>query len=215
MKEEILAGVKVFIRNKFEGEGSGHDYWHLVRVVNNARKIVEQEGGDQFIVEVAAWCHDLGDYKLEEADSAETQITNLLTGLGMPATEVRMIVEIVESVSYKGAKVETIPATLEGKIVQDADRLDAIGAVGIARCFAYSGHKGTLLHNPERVPVMHDNFEEYKAADGTAIMHFYEKLLLLKGRMQTTTGRVLAQERHEFMEGFLEQFYSEWKGGDF
>ena len=209
-KDKLIETLKQLIKSKFENESSGHDYWHIVRVVNNAKTIVEKEGGDAFIVEVAAWCHDIGDYKLGDADSAADQITKLLTELELDKETVNNIVEIVESVSFKGAQVNTNPISLEGKIVQDADRLDALGAIGIARCFSYSGHKGTLMHHPDRKPEMHDNFEDYKNANGTAVMHFYEKLLLLKDRMQTNTGTRMALERHNYMEQFLEQFYAEW-----
>jgi uncharacterized protein len=211
-KSKIIESLREIVKLKFENEGSGHDYWHIVRVVNNAKTIAHKEGGDVFIIEIAAWCHDIGDYKLGDDESAEQQIDRILAGLGMANDLIKTINEIVDSVSYKGAHVITNPLTLEGKIVQDADRLDAIGAVGIARCFSYSGHKGTLMHHPDRKPELHDDFESYKNSDGTAIMHFYEKLLLLKDRMQTETGKVLAKQRHSYMESFLEQFYAEWEG---
>ncbi len=208
--KQNLEEIRSYVRTKFEGDSSGHDYWHLVRVVNNARTIAATEGGNLFLIEVAAWCHDIGDYKLGDTESPETQITRLLRELNMGEDFIKSVIDIVHSVSFKGAGVDTNPGTLEGKIVQDADRLDAIGAVGIARCFAYSGHKGTLMHHPERKPIMHQRFEDYKSADGTAIMHFYEKLLLLKDRMQTDTGRKMAEQRHAYMESFLAQFYKEW-----
>jgi len=212
-KIKIIESLREVVKLKFENEGSGHDYWHIVRVVNNAKAIASKEGGDPFIIEVAAWCHDIGDHKLGDSESAEEQITRILIDLGLNQDLVNAVNEIVEGVSFKGAHVKTNPLTLEGKIVQDADRLDAIGAVGIARCFSYSGHKGTLMHHPARKPELHDNFEAYKNADGTAVMHFYEKLLLLKDRMQTDTGKAMAEDRHNYMALFLKQFFSEWEGG--
>ena len=120
------------------------------------------------------------------------------------------VCDIVATVSFKGAGVETPMATLEGKIVQDADRLEAIGAIGIARCFAFGGAKGRLMHDPEDPPELHASFEDYKKKSGPSINHFYEKLLLLKDRMNTETGRTLATQRHQVLEDFLEQFHAEW-----
>jgi uncharacterized protein len=137
-----------------------------------------------------------------------------LAAQGVDAETADHVGEIIADLSFKGAGVPTPMRTLEGKVVQDADRLDALGAVGIARCFAYGGHKGRVLHDPEREPEMHQSAESYYANQGTAIHHFYEKLLLLADRMNTAAGRRVAQGRHAFLEEFLDRFYAEWEGRD-
>jgi uncharacterized protein len=209
---ELIATITEEIKHEFSGEGSGHDWWHIQRVVNSAVFIAQQEGADEQLVQLAALVHDLGDHKFHsEVDAPERLIGALLLRHGLAQAEVNKIITIVNSVSYKGAGVATIPKSLEAKCVQDADRLDAIGAIGIARAFAYGGNRNRLIYDPEVLPVMHPNFQDYKNDKGHTINHFYEKLLLLKDRMQTKTGRKLAEERHSFMELFLQQFFSEWK----
>lgn len=210
-EEEVIIVLKDKVRKEFEGEGTGHDWWHVVRVVNNALRIAKEEKGDLFLVEIAALVHDIGDHKFHDEEKAqETLITKLLNEVGIEKSVLNQVLEIVSTVSYKGANVSTNPITLEGKIVQDADRLDAIGAVGIARAFAYGGNKNRLLFHPEQKPTLHNDFLSYKKDNGHTINHFYEKLLLLKDRMQTPTGKRMAEERHSYMEGFLTQFYEEW-----
>jgi uncharacterized protein len=212
-ESKIIEEVKAEIKKQFEGEGTGHDWWHMVRVVNNALTIGRKENANLFLVELAAWLHDIGDHKFhKETDAQERLITQILDDIGLKKEIQKEILAIVASVSYKGAKVETLPYTLEGQVVQDADRLDAIGAIGIARAFAYGGNKERLLYHPEQPPVMHNDFEAYKNDKGHTINHFYEKLLLLKERMQTSTGKQMAEDRHVYMESFLSQFYNEWKG---
>ena len=212
-KSRIIEEVKVEIKKQFEGEGTGHDWWHMVRVVNNALTIGRAENGNLFLVELSAWLHDIGDHKFhKETDAQERLITQILDDVGLKKEIQKEILAIVASVSYKGAKVETLPSTLEGQVVQDADRLDAIGAIGIARAFAYGGNKERLLYHPGQPPVMHNDFEAYKNDKGHTINHFYEKLLLLKERMQTSTGKKMAEDRHVYMESFLSQFYKEWEG---
>ena len=212
-EKQIIEEVKVEIKKQFEGEGTGHDWWHMVRVVNNALTIGRKENANLFLVELAAWLHDIGDHKFhKETDAQERLITQILDDVGLKKEIQKEILAIVASVSYKGAKVETLPSTLEGQVVQDADRLDAIGAIGIARAFAYGGNKERLLYHPEQPPVMHNDFEAYKNDKGHTINHFYEKLLLLKKRMQTSTGKKMAEDRHVYIESFLSQFYSEWEG---
>ena len=212
-EKDILEKVRSEIQKQFEGEGTGHDWWHIVRVVNTAKSIAEREGANVFLVELSALLHDVGDHKFhKEVDAQERLIRELLDKVDV-SIEVRdQVIEIVANVSYKGANVETAPTSLEGRVVQDADRLDAIGAIGIARAFAYGGNKERLLYHPDQPPVMHNNFEAYKNDKGHTINHFYEKLLLLKERMQTSTGKKMAEDRHVYMESFLSQFYSEWEG---
>ena len=212
-EKQIIEEVKVEIKKQFEGEGTGHDWWHMVRVVNNALTIGRKENANLFLVELAAWLHDIGDHKFHKEENAqEVLITKILDVVGLDKSKQKEVLAIVASVSYKGANVETLPSSLEGRVVQDADRLDAIGAIGIARAFAYGGNKERLLYHPEQPPVMHNNFEAYKNDKGHTINHFYEKLLLLKERMQTSTGKKMAEDRHVYMESFLSQFYNEWEG---
>lgn len=195
-------------------DATGHDWWHTDRVVRIALRIAEDEGADAVVVELAALLHDLEDWKLAggDATAAPRAARALLERLGADASIVDQVCEIVAGVSFKGAGVPTPMRTIEGKVVQDADRLDAIGAIGIARVFAYGASAGRAIHDPDFVPRAHSSFEEYKSAPSPSIAHFYEKLLLLKDRMNTSTGRRLAQNRHAFMEEYLRRFYSEWNG---
>lgn len=195
-KQEILNQVQQYIRRTFLDEGTGHDYFHIERVVTNAKKIVAEENADEFLVELAAWVHDIGDYKLHDGvDKAEELITAYLQSIDVTQDIILKVNEIVSQVSFsKGNK----PTSIEAEIVQDADRLDAIGAVGIARCFAYGGSKGTLLYNPED-----------QTKDASSIQHFYDKLFRLKDLMHTKTAKKIAEERHQYMENFIQQFQRE------
>lgn len=209
--ERIIRETENFIRAKFSGEGSGHDWFHVDRVRKMALRIGKMEGCDLFLTEMAALLHDLDDWKLngsmEQGHSATSRLLEK-TGVGEPLAG--KILRIIEDVSFKGAGVETPVRSVEAAVVQDADRLDAIGAIGIARTFAYGGHKGRSIYNPDVAPVMHQSFGEYKSSVAPTINHFYEKLLLLKDRMNTAAAKVIAEERHRFMEVFLARFYEEW-----
>lgn len=209
-QQKYLLKTEKFVRDIFEYEGSGHDWWHVHRVRNYALKIAETEGGDLFYIEMAALLHDLDDWKLKK-DTPENKTQKWLNHLDIAEKVAAQILEIISQVSFKGAGVKTKPTTIEAEIVQDADRLDAIGAIGIARTFAYGGSKKRLIYNPEIQPVLHDNFEAYKNNTAPTINHFYEKLLLLKDRMNTPTGRKMAESRHRFTENFLNQFFKEWE----
>lgn len=213
-KSEILTKTENHIRQKLKGEGSGHDWWHIHRVRNTALKLGEEEQADLFIVELAALLHDIADHKFHGGDEEIGPVTaqSWLESLEVEESVIEHVCEIIRDVSFKGAEVETLMKTIEGKVVQDADRLDAIGAIGIARAFAYGGHKGRELHNPNITPETHDSFEQYKKSTGPTLNHFYEKLFLLKDRMNTESGRKLAEERHQFMEEFVERFLTEWDG---
>lgn len=209
-QKEILFQTEKYIKQHFEGEGSGHDWWHIYRVRNLALKIWEYEGGDAFSIEMAALLHDLDDWKLvKENEKSKTE--DWLKKMELSEDDTQTILEIIEQVSFKGAGVETKAISLEAQIVQDADRLDAIGAIGVARTFAYGGHKNRLIHHPESRPEMHQSFEAYKNNTAPTINHFYEKLLLLKDLLNTKTALHLAKKRHEFMINFLEQFFNEWE----
>jgi len=205
-----LTKTESYIRNHFENEGSGHDWWHIHRVRNVALKLAGNEGGNKFIIEMAALLHDLDDWKLN-GNSRISKTTQWLDDLGISNSEKTEILEIIEQVSFKGAGVENNAILLEAKIVQDADRLDAIGAIGIARTFAYGGSKGRLIYHPEIEPELHNDFEEYKKNTAPTINHFYEKLLLLKNLLNTDSAREMAKKRHQFMKDFLAQFYDEWR----
>ena len=214
MKEEnILLEVATYVEQKLSGEGSGHDWWHIVRVRNMAKNLALAEGGDSFICQLAALVHDLVDDKLVADEGlALTEVRDLLTRLGVRSDQTDQVLAIIQAISYKGGSQNHLDLTLEGQIVQDADRLDAMGAIGVARTMAYSGYHGRVIHDPEVAVRQNMTLEEYRSQQGTAITHFYEKLLCLKDLMNTKTAKDLAQGRHAFLEAFLAQFYAEWEG---
>jgi uncharacterized protein len=210
-RSEIIARARAFVKKELSQDSSGHDWWHISRVTNTALKIAEAEKADLFICELAALLHDIADEKLNASKQAGLEkVNNWLQENGVDAFATEQVMEIIGTMSYNGGNNKPMQ-TLEGKIVQDADRLDALGAIGIARTFAYSGHKGHAMHNPDLAVRQEMTPEEYRTG-GTAINHFYEKLLKLKTLMNTTHGKKLAAERHAYMEAFLEQFYQEWDG---
>lgn len=213
---EVINSTEQFVKDKLEGEGTGHDWWHIHRVRNTALQIAKEEQANPFVVELAALLHDIADHKFHGGDEeiGSTTAREWLSNLNADESVINHVCEITRDVSFKGAEVETPMKTIEGKVVQDADRLDAIGAIGIARAFAYGGHKGRELHNPDIKPESHDSFDSYKKSTGPTINHFYEKLFLLKDRMNTTSGRKLAEERHKFMKDFVNRFLGEWDGND-
>jgi uncharacterized protein len=210
--QEIIDRTADFVRSQMAGDSSGHDWWHVWRVWQKSLFISRHENADRFVTELAALLHDIADWKFHDGDeSVGPRVARAwLTEQNVDDTVINHVCEIVATVSFKGAGVETPMQTLEGMIVQDADRLEAIGAIGIARCFAFGGAKGRLIHDPENPPELHASFEDYKKKSGPSINHFYEKLLLLKDRMNTATGRQLAGQRHEVLEAFLAQFHAEW-----
>lgn len=215
-KENIIQQTEDFVKNKLMGEGSGHDWWHVFRVWKTAIAIAKQEKSDLFIVELGALLHDVADWKFHGGDdlAGGRVAQQWLESLGVEKATIDHVCAIVNSVSFKGAGVPTPTKTIEAAIVQDADRLDAIGAIGIARAFAYGGHKGRELYNPAIKPEEHASFEQYKKNTGTTINHFYEKLLLLKNLMNTATAKNMAEKRHSFMEKYLDAFFEEWNGGE-
>ena len=214
MTSSIISKTCEFVESKLAGEGSGHDWWHIFRVWTLARKIAVQEKAQLEIVELGALLHDIADWKFHDGDDSigPAMAREFLNSHNVDPDLSDSVVEIISTVSYKGAGVATPMKTLEGKIVQDADRLDAIGALGIARTFAYGGYKNRLIYHPDEKPVLHESYEDYKKNEGHTINHFYEKLLLLKERMNTNTGKKIAEGRHQFMQSYLDQFYSEWDG---
>lgn len=211
----VLREIEREIKKQFENEGTGHDWHHINRVRNIAMAIQEKEGGDRTVIELAALLHDISDHKFNGGDFDKGALVSdaILIKYGV-AEELRdKVTEIVKNVSYKGSGVVDTMPSLEGKIVQDADRIDAIGAIGIARTFAFGGANGRLIYDPDVSPNKHLDQKSYQKSESHTINHFYEKLLLLKERMHTKTARQIAEERTLFMEGFLEQFYKEWRCG--
>ena len=211
---QILEQAADFVRRQLAGDSSGHDFWHIERVRRTALAIAREEQADVFVVELAALLHDVHDWKFAGGDeeAGPVAVGGWLAEQGVAAPIAAQVVQIIRELSFKGAGVATPMSTREGECVQDADRLDAIGAVGIARAFAYGGHKGRALYDPAIPPHSHDSFAAYKQNHGPTINHFYEKLLLLKDRMNTIAGQRLAADRHLFMEQFLQQFLAEWEG---
>lgn len=202
------------VKEKLGEDTTGHDYFHIMRVRTLAARLAALEGADVFVVELAALLHDIADWKFHGGDLNEGPrvASEWLQSIGEKPQTIERVAAIIKEVSYKGAGVRTTPASLEGKVVQDADRLDALGAIGIARTFAYGGRFERQMYDPDRPPVMHQSFEEYKNAKGTTLNHFYEKILLLKDRLNTESARALAEERHKYVADFVERFLLEWEG---
>ena len=211
-KIAVIEQAEQFVKEKLAHDFSGHDWWHIERVRKTAVTIAREEQADGFICELAALLHDVADEKLfgdEEAGLRELRAW--LTEHDVPLSDTAHIIEIIATMSFKGGSRPPM-RTLEGRVVQDADRLDAIGAVGISRVFAYSGAKGRPVHDPTVAPRENLTKEQYRSGNDTAINHFHEKLLKLKDLMNTAYGRQLAEERHAFMELYLERFHREWEG---
>jgi uncharacterized protein len=215
MDHEILLSKTIdFVKHTLiEAEG-GHDWWHIQRVCETAKTIGAEEGVDLFIVELGALLHDIADAKFNDGDEeiGPRKAKQFLISLDVPQPIIEHVVQIIRNVSYRGSFNEKNFHSKELSVVQDADRLDAIGAIGIARAFNYGGHKGREMYNPDIPPVLPSNTSEYKNSIAPTINHFYEKLLLLKDKMNTESGRKMAEERHRFMELYLSTFYDEWNG---
>lgn len=214
LNDDILKKTEEYVRKQHDGEGTGHDWWHIDRVRNTALFIAKEEEADLFIVELAALLHDIADHKFHHGDETMgSKVANdWLRPLNLDENSIKHVKEIITDLSFKGANVKTPMQTIEGKIVQDADRLDAIGAIGIARAFAYGGHKNREMYNPHKSPTMHNSFDAYKNDTGSTINHFYEKLFFLKDRMNTSSGKKIAEHRHQFMVEYVHRFFSEWNG---
>lgn len=209
---EILQAAADYVRTELEKDSTGHDWWHIYRVTRTAKTIATEEGADLFVCELAALLHDIADEKLNESEAAGlAKVRSWLQTQQVDAATTEHVMEIISTMSFKGGNRPPM-RTLEGRVVRDADRLDALGAIGIARTFAYGGAKGRLLHDPENAPRTDMTAQEYRSGNSASIHHFYEKLLLLKDLMNTDYGRKMASQRHRFMEEFLEHFYAEWEG---
>jgi len=215
-RAEVLARTEAHVRREMSGEGTGHDWWHVHRVRRTALRLGREEGADAYVVELAALLHDVADHKFHGGDetAGPRAARDWLQPLGVDAATIAHVASIIAHLSFKGAGVSTPMETPEGRVVQDADRLDALGAVGVARAFAYGGSRGRPLHDPAVAPEEHASFAAYKAGTGPTINHFHEKLLLLRERMNTASARRIARGRHRFMERFLARFHAEWEGED-
>ncbi|MUP45209.1 HD domain-containing protein [Gramella sp. BOM4] len=214
MSQELINKTAEFVKKSLQNAEGGHDWFHTERVWKNARHIAEGEEADSLVVELAALLHDIADSKFHDGDESvgPRVASEFLKSEEVDPEIIDHVVKIIENVSFKGGNTKRSISSKELDIVQDADRLDAIGAIGIARTFNYGGFKGRALHDPEIEPKMDMTKEEYKASKAPTINHFYEKLLLLKDRMNTETARRIAADRHTFMLEYLNQFYAEWKG---
>ena len=212
--KDIINQTVQFVKESLQGAESGHDWWHIERVWNNAKLILNSEAVDPFIVEMAALLHDIADSKFHNGDEEIGPIKagEYLKSIGVEENQIVHIQEIIRNMSYKSSLGTLNFTSREMEVVQDADRLDAIGAIGIARAFTYGGFKNRELYNPAIPPALTMTKEEYKNSNAPTINHFYEKLLLLKDKMNTQTGLRIAEERHQFMQKYLEQFYNEWNG---
>ena len=211
MKNHITLTIN-FVKEKLEGAEAGHDWFHIERVWKLSKKIAEQEGGNLEVIELSALLHDIADPKFHNGDEtlALKISQNFLEEIHIDTELIEQVLFVIKNISFKNRAEAPENPPLELQIVQDADRLDAIGAIGIARTFNFGGFKNNLMYHPEIKPNLGMNKEEYKKSNGTTINHFYEKLLLLKGLMNTETAKRIASERHDFMLQFLDEFYKEW-----
>lgn len=202
--------IKEFVKDLLAKEYSGHDYYHCIRVYNNAMLICKDMDCDKQLVSVASLLHDVDDAKLFDSKDYDNA-RKILNDLNYEKDFIEKVINIIKDVSFKG-KDSVIPCSLEGKIVQDADRLDAIGAIGIARTFAYGGNHNRLIYDPSIKPNLNMDYNQYKNANNPTINHFYEKLLILKDMMNLEKSKQIAIHRHKFMEDYLREFYDEWDG---
>jgi len=211
--QEIINSTVEYFKEQLSGEATGHDWFHIERVWKLSKSIAKEEGEmDMFVVEMGALLHDIADHKFHGGDDkiGAIKAREYLEKYDISAERINKIVQIVEEISFKGLRVPTIMTTQEGEVVQDADRLDAMGAIGVARAFAYGGSKNRPIYNPIIKPVCHTSFAAYKTSTAPTINHFYEKLLGLKDRLNTETGKKEGERRHAFMEEFLRSFYKDW-----
>lgn len=213
-KESILKITENYVKTNFNQESTGHDWWHIKRVHDLSLQINEIEKKDEFIVRMIALLHDVFDEKFSDGD-VKQNLENLMKKLNIyneiDEKDIKNIIHSIENLGFKGG-FNNIEISDEGKIVQDADRIDAIGAIGIARCFAYNGKKGNVIYDPDTGIVEINNQEEYRNKKRHAINHFYEKLLKIKDTINTEAGKTIAIKRTEYMENFLDEFYKEWDG---
>ena len=213
-KMKIIHHTILFVKEKLQNAEGGHDWFHVERVYNNALLIAEDETCDLQVVKLAALLHDVADSKFHNGDETlgAKMAREFLVAQNVADETINHVIAIIENISFKGGNFENEFNSKELEIVQDADRLDAIGAIGIARTFNYGGFKNRTLYDPNIQPNLNMSKEEYKNSEAPTLNHFYEKLLLLKDKMNTPTGKKLAEARHIYMQNFLSQFYAEWEG---
>ncbi len=213
-EEKIISNTIIFVKNELKDAEGGHDWFHIERVYKNALLISESEKVDKTVVALGALLHDIADSKFHNGDETvgPKKAENFLSSEKVSPEIIEHVIKIIENISFKGGHKNQKFHSKELDVVQDADRLDALGAIGIARTFNYGGFKNRKLYDPFIKPNLNMTPSEYKVSNAPTINHFYEKLLLLKDRMNTETGRKIAEERHRFMEIFLQQFYAEWEG---
>ena len=211
-QQQIVQATKTFVQHTLQEAEGGHDWFHIQRVLKNAKAIASGEDVDLFVVELGALLHDIADSKFHNGDETigPRVAREFLETQEVEEDVVQHVENIIKFISFKGGNELQHFSSPELDVVQDADRLDALGAIGIARTFNYGGYKGRALHDPSIPPNLKMTKDEYKASKAPTVNHFYEKLFLLKDRMNTTTGRRLAEKRHQFMENFLQEFYEEW-----
>ncbi|SFK67444.1 uncharacterized protein SAMN03159341_10134 [Paenibacillus sp. 1_12] len=211
-QQYVLDEARRFVRKQLGEDSSGHDWWHIDRVTRMAILLASKEGADGFVCELAALLHDVADEKLNPSlEAGMAKVSDWLVAKEVDSAAINQVMDIIGSISYKGGHNPPV-VSKEAQVVQDADRLDALGAIGIARTFAYSGWKGQLIHDPELSPRKEMTAEAYRSGKSTAIAHFDEKLLKLKDLMNTDSAKQIAEDRHRVMEQFLEQFHKEWDG---
>jgi uncharacterized protein len=214
MNQSIITKTIEFVKETLKNAEGGHDRWHIYRVWMTAKHIAKSEKGDPLVVELGALLHDIADSKFHDGDEDiwPRMAREFLQKLHIETEIIDHVEQIIKNISFKGGKQSQEFKSLELDIVQDADRLDAIGAIGIARTFNYWGFKNRAIYDPEIKPNLDMTKEEYKKSNAPTLNHFYEKLLLLKDKMNTETGKSMAQHRHEYMEKYLHEFYQEWEG---
>jgi len=213
-QETIIQKTIDFVKEVLSDAEGGHDWWHISRVWKLSNHIAQTEDVDNFVVELGALLHDIADSKFHDGDEeiGPRKAREFLSSLNVEEDVIIHVENIISNISFKGGKHTQKFKSPELDVIQDADRLDAMGAIGVARTFNYGGHKGREIYNPEIKPNLNMSKEEYKNSNAPTLNHFYEKLLLLKDRMNTNTGKSMAEHRHKYMEQFLDEFYKEWDG---
>ena len=213
-RDQIIDRTLAFVKTVLANAEGGHDWWHIYRVWKSAKQIAQYEEVDLFIVELGALLHDIADSKFHDGDESvgPRKAREFLNSLQVTEEVILHVENIISNISFKGGHIDQKFKSAELDVIQDADRLDALGAIGIARTFNYGGHKNREIFNPDIKPNLNMTKEEYKNSDAPTLNHFYEKLLLLKDRMNTESGKRMAEQRHKFMKGYLDQFYQEWEG---
>jgi uncharacterized protein len=211
-KKTIIKKTLAYAKGKLAADCTGHDFWHIERVWKMSVYLAKKEKADLFVVQLAALLHDIADWKFNDEKMGAELSRRWLEKMRVAEPVIKQVCEIVSDISFKGAGVANEIKDIEGMVVQDADRLDALGAIGIARVFAYGGYKGIEIHDPEIKLKFYKTFSAYKNKRSTSINHFYEKLLLIKDRLNTKSAQKIARQRHLFMEQYLKEFYQEWDG---